>query len=497
MLSIPKLVDWSPAMLTALLSVPGVNVITRAFVRSTFFAHFVGAETALEAMPLLEQLRRENKGALFAYSVEVDADQATGNAAAQRSAPHKQAIEEMIYSIDIAADFEDKYAQGGKAGRRTWVAVKLTALLPDASTLTRLSLHLLMARRASEGTSVVFPGTPTSSDLDVLKKTPVDSPLTAEDVAALKELHDDLVRVCKRAQERNVRIIVDAEYSWYQPAVDAYTHALMERFNKTSWLSWAQTLGGSGSVQPLVYNTFQAYLRRTPAHLQASLARAKAGGYALGVKLVRGAYHPHEIDAFASAKAEGGSSSSPSISISPETEPPVWTSKAETDVCYDACAALLAGQVAQDVLRAGSGSGSSGGAQPRIGVLFGTHNWTSVDRILDALVTQGAAKREVNEKDGKDVIVVGKEVTERVAFGQLLGMSDALTEHIVHSTNTETPFVLKYVPYGALADVMPYLSRRAIENKSILGDGAASLERKRAGAEIRKRLFGRNGVPWF
>jgi len=91
---------------------------------------------------------------------------------------------------------------------------------------------------------------------------PVDTPLTAEDIAALKELHDDLVRVCKRAQERNVRIIVDAEYSWYQPAVDAYTHALMERFNKTSWLSWAQTLGGSSSVQPLVYNTFQAYLRR-------------------------------------------------------------------------------------------------------------------------------------------------------------------------------------------------------------------------------------------
>jgi len=235
----------------------------------------------------------------------------------------------------------------------------------------------------------------------------------------------------------------------------------------------------------------------TPAHLQASLARAKAGGYALGAKLVRGAYHPHEIDAFISAQVEDSSPSSPSPSISPDAEPPVWTIKAETDACYDACAALLVGQVAQDVLRAGSGSSSSRGAQPRIGVLFGTHNWTSVDRILDVLAAQGVAKRDMSEKDGREVIVVGKEVTERVTFGQLLGMSDALTDHIVHSTNTETPFVLKYVPYGALADVMPYLSRRAIENKSILGDGAASLERKRAGAEIRKRLFGRNGVPWF
>ena len=271
----------------------------------------------------------------------------------------------------------------------------------------------------------------------------------------------------------------------------------MERFNKTGWFSWAQILGrGSGSVQPLVYNTFQAYLRRAPAHLQASLDRAKAGGYALGVKLVRGAYHPHELDAFNSAstgKAEDdGDGASPSIS--PDDAPPVWTNKAETDACYDACAALLVERVARDIPNTSSGSGA---AAPRIGVLFGTHNWTSCDRILDALVAQGIARRERDECSGKEVIVVGKDVTERVTFGQLLGMSDALTEHIVHSTKTETPFVLKYVPYGALADVMPYLSRRAIENKSVLGGGAAAMERKRAGAEIRARLFGRHGVPWF
>ena len=38
--------------------------------------------------------------------------------------------------------------------------------------------------------------------------------------------------------------------------------------------------------------------------------------------------------------------------------------------------------------------------------------------------------------------------------------------------------------------VMPYLSRRAIENKSMLGEGGAVEERKRAGAAIRKRIFG-------
>lgn len=90
-------------------------------------------------------------------------------------------------------------------------------------------------------------------------------------------------------------------------------------------------------------------------------------------------------------------------------------------------------------------------------------------------------------------------------------MSDDLTNHLVHKTSSNTPLIIKYVhtpslylhpltflrfryvPYGALSEVMPYLSRRALENKSVLGDGGAAVERRRAGAEIRKRLFG----SWF
>lgn len=46
------------------------------------------------------------------------------------------------------------------------------------------------------------------------------------------------------------------------------------------------------------------------------------------------------------------------------------------------------------------------------------------------------------------------------------------------------------MPYGALEEAMPYLSRRAIENKSVLGEGAAKHERERAAQEIKKRIFG-------
>jgi len=92
---------------------------------------------------------------------------------------------------------------------------------------------------------------------------------------------------------------------------------------------------------------------------------------------------------------------------------------------------------------------------------------------------------------GSGKIQVGQEVVERVAIGQLYGMSDDLTDWVVSRIKSSTPFVIKYVPYGALADVMPYLSRRAIENKSVLGgEGGAKHERQRARKEIIKRLFG-------
>lgn len=71
-----------------------------------------------------------------------------------------------------------------------------------------------------------------------------------------------------------------------------------------------------------------------------------------------------------------------------------------------------------------------------------------------------------------------------------LGMSDGLTNHLVDRTRTSAPFVLKYIPYGSLLEVMPYLSRRAIENKSVLGNGAAAEERRQAASEIWARILG-------
>lgn len=84
-------------------------------------------------MPLLEELRAQNKGCLFAYSVEVDEKSASTSAQQAKGAgvaQYRKNVEEMIHSIDIAAAFEDMQATAGldpSRGRKTWVALKLVS----------------------------------------------------------------------------------------------------------------------------------------------------------------------------------------------------------------------------------------------------------------------------------------------------------------------------------------------------------------------------------
>ncbi|KAG2030938.1 FAD-linked oxidoreductase [Suillus americanus] len=501
--SIAPLVDAAPTILDILFGTPGASKIAENFVRATFFHQFVGADTANGALPLLASLRAENKGALFAYAVEVDKKEAAGQTNMERQPAHKHIIEEIIRIINASADFEDGRVLYIR--RSTMIMVAQTAMLPNAQSLINLSTHLTNTRAPLEP-PVLFPGTPSSSDLSILNSSTSTGVLTESDIHDLKELYNDLVQICTRAEERGVRVFIDAEHSWHQPAIDAFGHALMERFNKLpsndSRRTWRDISSWTSSpsarepahdkVRPLVYVTYQAYLRRMPAHLAHSLALARARGYALGVKLVRGAYHPYELAVHQLARSADSavgsysSNNSRSLSISPDPEPPVQPSKDATDQCYNDCVTILIDAISQDVHR----SGRFGA--PGIGVFFGTHNWTSCEFILEELVKKGLGVVERVGVDDvqEDAVRIPLEVGERIAFGQLYGMSDALTNYLVGRTRCESPCVIKYVPFGTLLQVMPYLSRRAIENKSVLGAGGATRERKEAAALIWKKMKG-------
>lgn len=82
-----------------------------------------------------------------------------------------------------------------------------SALVPSADALKHLSEHLLTARPHDR--LVHYPGTPQPKDLDVVSLTtpPADSPLSREDLNALRTLREDLSRICTKAKERNVKVI--------------------------------------------------------------------------------------------------------------------------------------------------------------------------------------------------------------------------------------------------------------------------------------------------
>lgn len=115
-----------------------------------------------------------------------------------------------------------------------------TALVPDSQVLLRLSQHLVRSRPPS---SLPFPGSPTPQDLDFLASSEDLRTLSSTDQIVLRNLRADLFRICQRAKERQVKVVVDAEYrsvvlsyfadltnlqrSWYQVRLFPVTSGTM------------------------------------------------------------------------------------------------------------------------------------------------------------------------------------------------------------------------------------------------------------------------------
>jgi len=183
--------------------------------------------------------------------------------------------------------------------------------------------------------------------------------------------------------------------------------------------------------KPLIYNTIQLYRKDRIAYFNALLKRAE-NKYFIGIKLVRGAYHEQEITR---AKAKNYPC-------------PVHTVKINTDTDYNTALELCIKNI------------------KRVAVCAGTHNEESAQ-----LLTELLEGHNLNKND------------KRIYFSQLLGMSD----HISYNLSAENYNVSKYVPYGPVRDVMPYLIRRAEENTSITGQMGRELSNIIAEKQRRKK----------
>jgi len=170
----------------------------------------------------------------------------------------------------------------------------------------------------------------------------------------------------------------------------------------------------------IVYNTLQMYRTDRLDFLKESLRKAEEGNYYLGIKFVRGAYMEKE-------RLRAAEKGYPS---------PIQPDKEATDQNYDAGIAFTLEHL------------------DRISVFNGSHNEKS-NLLLTELMEKKGLER--NEK--------------KIWFSQLYGMSD----HISFNLADEGYNVTKYIPYGPVRNILPYLLRRAEENTSIAGQTGREL----------------------
>lgn len=225
-------------------------------------------------------------------------------------------------------------------------------------------------------------------------------------------------RVADLALKKNIPLLVDAEESWVQPAIDDFVLSLMRRCNQE---------------RPLIYQTVQMYRHDRLLYINQLLKTAYQGGFIVAVKLVRGAYMEKErARAFRLRYAS-----------------PIYPDKTHTDQAYNEALNVLLD------------------AWPRVALCAGTHNEYSTNLLVQMMGQKGIAKDD-----------------RRLTFSQLYGMSDNITNILAHAGYQ----VAKYLPYGKLEHLLPYLARRARENSAIAGQSSREL------ALLQKELLRRKKI---
>ena len=213
-------------------------------------------------------------------------------------------------------------------------------------------------------------------------------------------------KVCKTAYDKDVALLIDGEESWMQDAADDLVAEMMQKYNKE---------------KAIVFNTLQMYRWDRLDYLKKLHERAKAEGFHIGMKLVRGAYMEKENNR---AEEKGYKS-------------PICASKQATDENYDAAVLYMINHI------------------DNMAIFAGTHNENSSYTLMQLMEDKGIAKND-----------------NRIFFGQLYGMSDNISYNLAENGYN----VAKYLPFGPVRDVMPYLIRRAEENTSVAGQTSRELD---------------------
>ncbi|MFZ4105073.1 proline dehydrogenase family protein [Flavobacterium sp.] len=252
--------------------------------------------------------------------------------------------------------------------------------------------------------------------LDLYTKVGEKHPLSSDEQNEWNKVKERFELVCKTAHENNVSLLIDAEESWMQDAADDLVEEMMRKYNKE---------------KVIVFNTLQMYRWDRLDYLKQLHEKAKAEGFHIGMKLVRGAYMEKEN---LRAKEKGYPT-------------PICVSKQATDDNFNAAIDYMMHHI------------------DKMAIFAGTHNEESSYKLLEMLAENGISKSD-----------------SRVWFGQLYGMSDNISYNLAENGYN----VAKYLPFGPVRDVMPYLIRRAEENTSVAGQTSRELNLLKTERQRRK-----------
>ncbi|MDR3273309.1 MAG: proline dehydrogenase family protein [Flavobacteriaceae bacterium] len=323
----------------------------KGIVKDTLFRHFCGGETMQKCIPVIQNMYSKGVSSILDYSVEGKEEEATFD----------HTVQETVKIINFAADNP---------------AIPFSVFKPTG--FGRLGLY---------------------------EKAGSQQLLSDSEKEEWQRVCNRYYQVCELSHTLGLPIMIDAEESWMQTAVDDLTEELMKKFNQEKCIVWG---------------TLQMYRKGRLDFLKSQRKKAENGGYFIGFKIVRGAYMEKERER---AQKMGYPS-------------PIQPDKESTDRQYDEAMNFMLQNI------------------DRISLYSGTHNEASNERLIELIAQYGLKKNH-----------------PKIWFGQLYGMSDNISFNLGKLGYN----IAKYLPYGPIRNVVPYLTRRAEENTSVAGQTGREL----------------------
>ncbi|MFT7113996.1 MAG: proline dehydrogenase, partial [Candidatus Azotimanducaceae bacterium] len=203
-----------------------IGLPINGIIKKTVFNHFCGGETITDCKSTIDELHQFGIGTILDYSVEAKANEAD----------FESCLEQTLSAIAMAKENPDSIP---------FCVFKPTGLGP----------------------------------FSLWEKFSTDLEKSPEEQKAFQKVCTRVNTICKAAYNAHTPILIDAEESWIQLAVDRISDEMMQAYN---------------TDRAIVYNTVQLYRHGRLAYLKDSIEKAKTKGYYYGVKTVRGAYMEKE-----------------------------------------------------------------------------------------------------------------------------------------------------------------------------------------------------------